>query len=370
MSPTIKNNLTPKDIKRIGVLTGGGDAPGLNGVIRAVVKTAIGEYGWRVFGIKDGFEGLVKGQIDEMGLVDVRGILPRGGTILGTTNHGNPFAMPDKQSGSGPETDHSPWAIQNLKRKKIDALAIIGGEGTMAIANEFWQLGVPLVGIPKTIDNDVVGTDLTFGFGSAVITAVEAIDKIYTTAESHHRVMVVEVMGRDVGWIALHSGLASGADVILIPEIPYNIKSIVEKIRDRDSNNQHFTIIVLAEGARDKKGTQVTYKSTTGHIRLGGIGDILARELGPLVDHDVRVTTLGHIQRGGSPSPNDRILGSRFGFEAVRLLACGDFGKMVALNKDVIVSVPLDEIAGKVKTVPSDHGMIIMARSLGVCLGD
>ena len=355
-------------IKRIGVLTGGGDAPGLNAVVRAVVKSAHVLYGWEVMGIEDGFDGLIYPEKSHpLTPADVRGILPRGGTILGTTNRGNPFSY--RENKDDPPDDLSKRVLHNIEKLEIDALAVIGGDGTLAIANEFAQLGVRVVGIPKTIDNDLVGTDVTFGFDTAVATATEAIDKLHTTAESHHRVMILEVMGRTAGWIAIESGIAGGADIILIPEIPYRVEEAAEAIEQRDASGSKFSIIVVAEGASPVGEPQMQVAGTSGTgTRFAGAANWLGAELSKHTDHEIRVTVLGHVQRGGSPSPFDRVLATRFGVEAVRLLDAGGYGQMVAYHGPHVDSVPLEDVVGKVKLVPRDGEHVETARALGISL--
>lgn len=361
-------------IERIGVLTGGGDCPGLNAVIRAVVKRATYEYAWEVVGIEDGFEGLIlPDKTRPLGLSEVRGILPRGGTILGTTNRANPFAyrMRDRD-GSVVTWDVSRDVMRRIGDLGLDALVVIGGDGSLHIGLEFHELGVPVVGVPKTIDNDVGLTDLTFGFDTALDTATEAIDKLHTTAESHHRVMIVEVMGRDAGWLALDAGLAGGADVILIPEIPFRLGSVVQKIEAREREGAKFSIVVVAEGARPQDGAQM-YQPTDDAMspkRLGGMGEWVARCLGETLAREVRTTVLGHIQRGGSPSAFDRKLGTWFGSEAVGLVARRAWGQMVALRGDQVVGVPIADAVSTLKTVPLDGLRVRTARSMGLCLGD
>jgi len=362
-----------EQIRRIGMLTGGGDCPGLNAVIRAVVKTAINDHGWEVIGIEDGFEGLIlPGKTREMRISDVRGILPRGGTILGTTNRANPFAYVTREKGGRVVTrDVSGKVIRRIRELRLDALIVIGGDGSLKIGYEFYQKGMPIVGIPKTIDNDLSCTDVTFGFDTALDTATQAIDRLHTTAESHHRVMIVEVMGRDAGWLALEAGLAGGADVILIPEIPFDLHKVDEKIEQRDREGCRFSIIVVSEGARPVGGEQVYQptKDPTAPRRLGGIGQWVAGELVRMCDHEIRVTVLGHVQRGGSPSSFDRILGTRFGAAAVRLVANGRFGEMVSLHGEHIEAVAIADAVSQLKTVPLDSDLICTVRSLGICLG-
>ncbi|MBI4493308.1 MAG: 6-phosphofructokinase [Chloroflexi bacterium] len=360
-------------VRRIGVLTGGGDCPGLNAVIRAVVKTATTYYEWEVIGIEDGFEGLIKeGKTHPLTNETVRGILPRGGTILGSTNRGNPFAYRERKEGEVTVTDLSRQVIDRCERLRLDALLVIGGDGSLGIANDFFKLGVPVVGIPKTIDNDLSATDVTFGFDTALNTATEAIDKLHTTAESHHRVMVLEVMGRHAGWIALEAGLAGGGDIILIPELPFQVDRVVEQIRRRDASGRSFSIVVVAEGAAPAGVGLFTIepRDPLARARLGGIGDWLADQVGQRTEHEVRSLVLGHLQRGGSPTPRDRILGTRFGVEAVRLASREQFGHMVALRGTEIVAVTLDEAVGVLKTVPPESALVHNARCLGVSFGD
>ena len=357
------------EVKTIGVSTGGGDCPGLNPVIRAVVKTAINKYGWKVIGIADGFDGLIWPEKSrELTLADVKGILPRGGTILGTTNRGNPFAYKFEEEGKTGTYDFSDRCIENMKKLGVDALIVIGGDGTLHIANQFYKRGVPVVGVPKTIDNDLSATEVTFGFVTALETATEAIDRLHTTAESHHRIMIIELMGRDAGWIALMSGIAGGADVILIPEIPFRFERICDKIAEREKFGSKFSIIVVAEGVKppavDPNGKPVP------PARPGNVGGIIGFSLRELTGKEVRVTVLGHIQRGGSPTAYDRILGSRFGSTAVDLVAEGKFGQMVRLHCDRMDDVSLDEAVGVMKTVDLASDIVRTARSLGVSFGD
>nr|WP_029214605.1 ATP-dependent 6-phosphofructokinase [Kallotenue papyrolyticum] len=354
-------------IRRIGILTSGGDAPGLNAVIRAVVKTAEIEYGWKVMGIEDGFEGLLTPpRVRNLGLEDVRGILARGGTILGTTNKGHfrTIEVNGKQV-----YDPAPYRelAQNVRRLGIDALVVIGGEGSQGIASELARYGVRAVGVPKTIDNDLYGSDRTFGFDTALTVATEAIDRLHTTAASHDRVMVLEVMGRDAGWIALHSGIGGGADIILIPEIPFNLDAVASKVLERDFRGSRFSIIVCAEGARERGGQQF-FQETTG--TLGGVGHYVATEVARRTGKDTRVVVLGHLQRGGEPTPYDRILATRFGAAAVRALAEGRYGEVVVLRGGAITTISMLECAGKVKTVPPNDEMVITARGLGIAFGD
>ncbi len=360
-------------IKRIGVLTGGGDCPGLNAVIRAVVKTAINEYGMEVTGYTDGFYGLINNKCRPMGDVDVSGILPRGGTILGTTNRDNPFRYPVFRDGNKVFEDVSDQAIANVRQQGIEALVVIGGDGSLSIARELYEKGFPTIGIPKTIDNDLSATDVTFGFDSALVTATEAIDKLHTTAESHHRVMVLEVMGRYAGWIALEAGIAGGADVILIPEIPFETEQVCDAIRRRKDRGKKFSIVVVAEGAKPVEGEMVVQRQvpdSTDPIRLGGIGNLVGDRLELCSGLETRVTVLGHLQRGGSPTPFDRILGTRYGVAAVGLAAQEQFGRMVCLHGQKIDSVTLTEAVGELRRVSLNGDLVAAARAVGTCLGD
>ncbi len=360
-------------VRRIGVLTGGGDAPGLNAVIRSLVKTAIREYDISVVGFENGFGGLIKNQARELTESDVVGILPRGGTILGTTNRDNPFHYPVIKGDQKTFVDVSDRVFENISIHEIEALVIIGGDGSLSIAKELYDRGLKVVGVPKTIDNDLSATDQTFGFDTALTTATEALDKLHTTAESHHRVMVLEVMGRYAGWIALYSGISGGADVILIPEIPYNIDVVVEKINARSKERKKFSIIVAAEGAKPLGGEMVVkqhVENSFDPVRLGGIGDVVAKEVEAATGKETRVTVLGHLQRGGSPTAFDRLLATRYGAGAAKLVAEGKFGRMVCLKGQNIDSVPLEQAVGKLNTVPVDGELVRVARQLGICLGD
>ncbi|MEW6731095.1 MAG: ATP-dependent 6-phosphofructokinase [Acidobacteriota bacterium] len=350
------------EIKCIGILTGGGDAPGLNAVIRAVVKTAVNCYQMRVVGIEDGFEGLLDSpRTRELGLNDVRGLLPRGGTILGTRNCGH-FTIKREQG----ETVRPPRvfeeSIANLHRLGIDALVVIGGEGTQGIALEFHKLGFPIVGLPKTIDNDLDCTELTFGFDTAVDIATEAIDRLHTTAESHDRVMVLEVMGRHAGWIATYAGIAGGVDCILIPEIPFSFSKVVKKVKEREAQGREFSIIVAAEGATPLGGAAVYQQKG----RLGGISYQVAEAVESQTGKETRVVVLGHLQRGGQPTTVDRLFASCLGVSAVHLLVSGQFGKMVALRNGQIEAVELASAIANLKTVSRDGYLVRTARSLGI----
>jgi len=359
-------------IKRIAVLTGGGDCPGLNAVIRAVVRTAVHQ-GIEVIGIKDGFKGAIEKDYISLGLQEVSGILPRGGTILGTSNRDNPFAYTVQVGEQIIQEDRSDQVIRNLEELGVEALIVIGGDGSLSIALDLTRKGLHVVGVPKTIDNDLMATDFTFGFQSAVETAQEALDKLHTTAESHHRVMILEVMGRYAGWIALYSGIAGGADVILIPEIPYDIQKVAQAVNDRKARGKKFSIMVVAEGAKPIDGEMVVQRTIAGRtdpIKLGGIGTKVASDLEVLIGLETRVTVLGHIQRGGSPNTFDRVLATRYGVAALGAVVAQEFGKMVALQGAHIVNVPLTQAVNRLKKVPSDDEVLITARKLGLQFGD
>lgn len=360
-------------VKKIGVITGGGDCPGLNAVLRAVVKTAIGIYGCEVIGFKDGYHGLVLNEYMKLSESNVSGILDRGGTILGSSNRDNPFSFKVEENGVVKFVDKSDQVIENIKSHGIEAMVLIGGDGTLTSARDFARKGIKVVGVPKTIDNDLSATDTTFGFMTAVDTATEAIDKLHSTAESHHRIMILEVMGRYAGWIALESGIAGGADMILIPEIPYDIKKVAQKAFDRRKAGKNFSIVVVAEGAKPKDGAMVIshmVKDSPDPVRLGGIGQKIARDLEELTQIDTRVTVLGHLQRGGRPSAYDRILSTRYGVAAVELIKAERFGMMVSLQGNEISAVSLEDAVGKLKTVPADSELIRFAKCIGTEFGD
>lgn len=359
-------------IKRIGILTGGGDAPGLNAAIRAVVLTGHNRYGWEVVGILQGFDGLQVGlppiPLDE---ATVRDLLWRGGTILGAANRGSPFAVPvEKPDGTIERVDASQEALKRIDEMGLHALVVAGGDGTMSIANKLVGMGAKIVGVPKTIDNDLAATDVTFGFNTAINTATEALDKLQTTAESHHRVMVLEVMGRNAGWIALKAGVSGGADAILIPEIPFDIDVICQKITAIQRSGRRYSLIVVAEGAAPIGGEQEYYIKGDRQFagRLGGIGFIVGNMLADCVGAEVRVTVLGHLQRGGQPSPRDRWLATRFGSAAVHLAAQERWGYMVALQGNEIVPVAMED-AIRLKFVDPRGPMVQMARDLGIVFG-
>jgi ATP-dependent phosphofructokinase / diphosphate-dependent phosphofructokinase len=356
-------------VHRIGVLTGGGDAPGLNAVIRAVVKAACNS-GMEVVGLEDSFDGLLDSSLSKpLTPVDVTGILRLGGTILGTTNSGNPFDYPAEPSG---HADYSRRVVDNFHRMGLDALVVIGGDGTLQIAHQFYLMGVPVVGVPKTIDNDIWGTTSCFGFDTAVAFAADAIDRLHTTAEAHRRIMIVEVMGRYAGWIALHAGVAGGADAILIPEIPFDLDRVVQRLQERERLGARFSIVVVAEGARPIGGAvTLQEQARSGHSeRLGGVGVVVAAALQQKTGKETRSVVLGHLQRGGAPTAFDRVLATRFGGKAVELIARQNFGKMVANNPPDIVPIPLGDVVGKTKTVPLDYDLLTTAKAIGVTFGD
>jgi phosphofructokinase-like protein len=329
---------------KIGILSGGGDAPGINAVIRAVVRKAIQEYHYETVGIKDGWRGLVEGEFIPLDLKTTSGILPRGGSILGTSRT-NPF-----KTEEGPQL-----VLENVKKNKIDVVVAIGGDDTLGVANKLHQMGLKCVGVPKTIDNDLAGTDYTFGFQTAVSIACEALDRLHTTAEAHHRVIILEVMGRYTGWIALWAGIAGGADSILIPEKPFDVGEVCRVIRKRQKRSRNFSLIVIAEGSKPKGAEEVVYSSRVdefGHARLGGVGYYLGKEIEKRCeDIETRVVVLGHLQRGGSPIAFDRVIATRYGLAAINLAHEGKFGHMVALRGNEFVSVPLKNVIGKRKTV-------------------
>jgi len=358
--------------RRVCILTGGGDAPGLNAVLRAFVKTCV-EQNIEVYGSEDGFEGLIQpGRLVKLSPSSVRGILPRGGSILGCSNRANPFAYPTKDKKGKPVTiDVSETVLQRLKEHAIDILVMVGGDGTMTHAKALMERGVAVIGLPKTIDNDLAATDLTFGFETAVATATWAIDALHATAEAHDRVMVVELMGRYAGWIAIHAGIAGGADVILLPEIPYDIERVIRKIQQRSASGATFSIVCVGEGARPIGGeTSTIAKGRKGHLpRLGGAGQRVADALVGRVPHEVRVMVLGHLQRGGTPASFDRLLGTRFGVRAALMCVQRQTGQMVALRGVNVVTVPLAAAIGNAKLVQPDGELVAVARHVGIELG-
>ncbi|MCX6577442.1 MAG: ATP-dependent 6-phosphofructokinase [Candidatus Aminicenantes bacterium] len=359
--------------KKIAILTGGGDCPGINAVIRAVAKKAMLEFGMDVIGIEDGYDGLIHDRHRKLGYNEVSGILTLGGTILGASKISNPYQYALQKGKAIVFKDVSRKAIANFKKLGVDGLVCIGGDGTLGIACRLMKDGIPVIGVPKTIDNDLRGTEITFGFDSAVAFATEAIDRLHSTAQSHHRVMIVEVMGHRSGWIALYAGVAGGGDIILIPEIPYSLEAVLAKVRDRKKKGKRFSIVVVAEGAKPKGGDVVVKKiveRSSDPVRLGGIGFSLSDQIERATGTETRAVVLGHLQRGGSPTAHDRILATQLGAMAVELVVLGQFGRMVAVEKGLITSVPLETASGGPRTVPLDHPLIAAARALGTSFGD
>ncbi len=360
--------------KRIGVLTGGGDCPGLNAVIRAVVKTAIVKYSCEVIGFEDGFAGLVENRYVPLDYERASGILATGGTILGTSNKANPFQYWRKNAAGVLESrDESGAAAATYVSHRLDALICIGGDGTFTISEKLGHLGLNIIGVPKTIDNDIWGTDRTFGFDTAVATITDALDKIQTTAMSHKRVMVVEVMGRYAGWLALTAGVAGGGDIILLPEIPYNMDTVVRKVQFRAGIGKRFTIVVVAEGARPQGGSVVVDRQVPDSpdpVRLGGIGKVLATQVEDLTGQETRVTVLGHLQRGGTPTATDRVLCTLLGNRAVEMAMASEFGRFVAWRNGGLVTEALNVPAGRQRLVPLDHPLIAAARAVGTIFGN
>lgn len=364
-----------QSIKRIGLLTGGGDCPGLNAVIRAVTKTAMYEFGLEVMGIADGFLGLIENRMHLLSNEDVSNILTRGGTILGTSNKANParFAVGRSEKGELVFDDVTPRVLEHARQNAIDVLICIGGDGTMTGASDLTRHGLRCIGVPKTIDNDLMHCELTFGFQTAVTVATEALDRIHTTASSHHRVMLVEMMGRNAGWLTLNSGVASGADVILIPEIPYHLDVVCEYCLKRSKHGKAFTIIAVSEGAKPEGGSVVVervVKDSPDPIRLGGVSEVLCDQIAERTGLECRATILGHVQRGGTPVPNDRILGTLYGHEALDLAVKGEVNRVVVMQNARITSVPMVEVANQQRTVALDDPLIDAARGVGTCFGD
>jgi phosphofructokinase-like protein len=359
-------------IKRIGLLTGGGDCPGLNAVIRSVTKTAMNDHNIEVLGVEDGYLGLITNRLRLLTNADVSGILNVGGTILGTSSRDDPFHYIEHKNGPKVIGDVSDTVVRNYRERKLDALICIGGDGTLAIAHRLSKKRLNIIGIPKTIDNDLCETDYTFGFNTAVSVAMDAIDRLHTTASSHHRVMVIEVMGRYAGWLALESGVAGGGDIILIPEIPYDLQHVCKTVRKRSEYGKRFSIVVVAEGAKPKGGGMLFQKESERpeESRLGGIGTVVGRQIEESSGIETRVTVLGHLQRGGSPTAFDRLLATRFGHRAVEILMQRLFGSMVALKGTKIVPVPIEKAIRRLKLVPPGHPLIDAARSVGTCFGE
>lgn len=361
-----------KKINKIGIITGGGDCPGLNAVIRGVTKPAQ-DYGLNVFGILDGFEGLVEGKAKELNNQDVSGILAVGGTILGSSNKGDPFHWPIEVNGKIEIIDKSQEALNNYQAWGLDAIIAIGGDGTMHICNKLSKMGMNVIGVPKTIDNDLDATDMTFGHDSAVYVVSMALDRLHTTASSHHRVMVVEVMGRYAGWIALNGGLSGGADLILIPEIPFSWDKVYKKIHERQLMGKRFSLVCVAEGAKPIDGEMVikgTDKKRTDPVQLGGIAELVARNIEKNTKRETRVTVLGHLQRGGSPTPYDRILATKFGAFAIELAADKNFGRMVALKGNEVKNVKIEDAIARQKLVLPNNQGVRTARAIGISFGE
>ncbi len=359
-------------LQRIGILTGGGDCPGLNAVIRSIAKPAMAHFNARVIGILDGYEGMVEGRSRELTPIDVLGIINQGGTILGTSNKGDPFHYPMGERNNLRIVDASDQVLDTYRNLQLDVLFTIGGDGTQIIAQKFADMGLHVIGIPKTIDNDLEATDITFGHDSARAVATEAIDRLQTTASAHHRVMVVETMGRYAGWIALGAGVAGGADIILIPEIPFSWESVFDAVLKR-SKGAKFSIVSVAEGAKPKDGdisVREVDKKRTDPVRLGGIGELIAKRIEDETGLETRVTVLGHVQRGGSPTAYDRLLATRFGAVALQAASDGEFGVMASLRQNTVVTVPLKDATGKQRLVPPDSQLVFAARAVGTCLGD
>ncbi|MGE5795181.1 MAG: 6-phosphofructokinase [Ignavibacteria bacterium] len=364
--------MSKQKVMRIGVLTGGGDCPGLNAVIRGVTKPAQ-DYGMSVLGILDGFEGLVEGRARELKNEDVSGILATGGTILGSSNKGDPFHWPVQKESGIEIVDKSSSALKNYNAWNLDALIAVGGDGTMHICKKLGDMGMNMIGVPKTIDNDLEATDLTFGHDSAVYVVATSLDRLHTTASSHHRVIVMEVMGRYAGWIALNGGLAGGADIILIPEIPFSWEKIYDKILKRELMGKKFSLVCVAEGAKPLDGQMIVKgEDIKRHdpVQLGGVGEVVAREIEDNTGRETRVTGLGHLQRGGSPTPFDRILSTKFGAFAVELAAQGKFGRMVALKGADVKNVRIEDAISKQKLVKPETQALIVAKAIGISFGE
>ncbi|MFH1282793.1 MAG: ATP-dependent 6-phosphofructokinase [bacterium] len=359
-------------IKKIGLLTGGGDCPGLNAVIRAVAKTAINDHDIKVIGFEDGFLGTLEGKFQVLDLKAVSGILALGGTILGTSNKSNPFAVMIKKGEGFQVRDESDKVVDLCNKLELDCLICIGGDGTLSMGYKFYLKGLPVIGIPKTIDNDLSSTDVTFGFDSAVSTATDAIDRLHSTAMSHHRVMVVELMGRYAGWLTLISGIAGGGDIILIPEIPYRFGKVCEAVIKRNMEGKRFSLVIVSEGAKPVGGDIVIkrkVKDSPDTIRLGGIGNKLAMDIEKATGLESRATTLGHLQRGGSPTARDRLLATQFGYKAVELAVKKDFGKMVSLQGNNVTAVPIKDAVKQLKLVDPNCELVRMAKSVGTSFG-
>ena len=364
-----------KRVSRIGILTGGGDCPGLNAVIRVVTKAAIMKLGIEVVGIEDGFLGLIRNRMRLLRTEDVSNILTVGGTILGTSNKADPmhFAVGRDEQGQPVFEDVTDRVLEHVRERKIDGLICVGGDGTMSGAVNLIERGIPCIGVPKTIDNDLMHTDITFGFSTAVQTATECLDRIHSTASSHHRVMVVELMGRNAGWLTLHAGLASGADVILIPEIPYDLDAVCASCIERSKHGKRFTLIAVSEGARPKGGEPVVNKvvhDSPDPIRLGGVSVVLCEQIAAKTHLEARATILGHVQRGGTPVAADRVLAMTFGHKAIQLVATNEWNNIVVMQQGETTFVPIESVANQQRTVPLDDPLIAVARAVGTCMGN
>ena len=364
-----------RQIHRIGILTGGGDCPGLNAGIRVVAKAAINKLGIEVMGIEDGFLGLIRNRIRPLGLDDVSNILTVGGTILGTSNKADPthFATGKDEQGKPVFEDVTKRVVEHIHELRIDGLVCIGGDGTMSGAAHLIEQGIPCVGVPKTIDNDLMHTDVTFGFATAVQTATECLDRIHSTASSHHRVMLVELMGRNAGWLTMHAGIASGADVILIPEIPYDHDSICDTCGRRSKRGKRFTLIAVSEGAKPKGGQQVVNKivhDSPDLVRLGGVSTVLAEQIAARTHQETRATILGHVQRGGTPIASDRVLATQFGHHAIQMVATHEWNRVVVMRNGRTDMVDIKAVANRQRVIEIDDPLIAMARAVGTCLGD
>ena len=358
-------------IKRIAILTGGGDCPGINAVIRAVTKTAILRYGLEVWGIEDAFLGLIENRLRPLPLESVSDILTLGGTILGTTNRCDPRQY--RASNGEPPRDMLATCLENLRSHEIDAVVCIGGDGTMLGVANFVAHGMNCIGVPKTIDNDIMGTDVTFGFATARYVATMALDRIHTTAASHRRAMIVEVMGRNAGWLALHSGIASGADVILLPEIPFDLAKVCDHIAARNKRGRRFTILCVSEGAKPRDGQQVVQEynpNSPDPVRLGGVGQVVAQQIEERTGTETRCTVLGHVQRGGTPLPGDRVLATELGCAAVTALMAGKRNRLIAVRGRELTDIDIAQATRGQRTVPLDHPLIDTARAIGTCFGD
>ena len=365
----------PRQLRRIGILTGGGDCPGLNAVIRMVTKAAVLKLGIEVYGIEDGYHGLITNRVRRMGVEDVSDILTVGGTILGTSNKANPshFAVGRDADGKPIFADVTEDVLRHIDEHELDGLICIGGDGTMSGAAKLVQRGVPCIGVPKTIDNDLMHTDITFGFSTAVQTATEALDRIHTTGSSHHRVMLVELMGRNAGWLTLNAGVASGSDVILIPEIPYDLDKIIAKCETRSKVGKRFTLIAVSEGAKPIGGDVVVDRvvhDSPDPLRLGGVSEVLGEQIAAATHLETRTTILGHVQRGGTPIALDRVLATQFGHMAIQMAALGEWNQLAVMRGGKLGTVPLESVADQQRLVADDDPLIAMARAIDTCMGD